>query len=82
MAFKMKGPSLYTSPLPQKKKETKRGEDPNKKGTGLVETKELTHEERLAEQKKVDNPKRTSGIDDTKKERKKEVFKRGTGLEI
>jgi len=88
----MKGPSLYTSPLPQKKKETKRGEDPDKKGTGLVvpkknkygvikpkktkrgenphpnkgtglvKTKKLTLEDRLTEQKKVDNPKRGTGL--------------------
>ena len=90
----MKGPSLYTSPLPQKKKETKRGEDPNpNQGTGLV--KGLTPEEKLAERiankKKVDNPKRTSGIDDRTIEQRREDRKpkrgenphpnKGTGLE-
>ena len=92
----MKGPSLYTSPLPQTgkvtTKTTKRGEDSNKKGTGLA--KELTPEEKLAKriasQKKVDNPKRTSGIDNRTTEQIREDKKpkrgenpnphKGTGL--
>ena len=94
MAFKQKGFPMHStkSALKQKKEETKRGEDPNKhRGTGLV--KELTPKEKLERQeklKKVDRPKRISGVDNRTTEQIREDKKpkrgenphpnKGTGL--
>ena len=90
--FADEGVIRNTSPLPQKEKygsDDKVRRKETKRRTGLIKPKELTHEERLAEQKKADKkgtgfiqPKDLTHEERLVEQKKADKQKRGTGLKI